>query len=335
MSAPEVPPHLRVLQLLSMDYVVQAIGTFARLGCADHMTPPRTAGELAREVHAHEPSLYRLLRTLSAVGIVQEHDGGRFGLTTMGATLKSGPGSMRAVAAYHQHPVFWAATGAMYENVKTGQAGFRAAHGQGLFEKLRTEAEAAKWFDEAMSTFSTMDVQGVPPAYDFKAMRKVVDVGGGQGNLLRAILQANPHLRGTLFDQEHNVQAAKPRFQAAGLDGRADFVGGDFFKKVPEGGDAYTIANVLQDWSDERATSILRTTREAMGPHAKLLVVEIIIEPGPRGTVGKLVDISNMIAGGRTRTVDEHRVLLAQAGLRLQRVVPTTAAVSILEAVPA
>lgn len=332
---PDVPPQLRVLQMLSMDYVVQALGTFARLGVADHLAQPRTAAELAREVQAHEPSLYRLLRTLSAVGIVQEHEGGRFGLTPLGATLKSGPGSLRAVAAYHAHPVFWAATGAMYENVKHGQAGFRAAHGAGLFEKLRTEPEAATWFDEAMSAFSTMDAQGVPVAYDFTHFRRVVDVGGGQGNLLLAVLKANAHLRGALFDQEHNVQAARNRFEDAGLGSRVEFVGGDFFKKVPDGADAYMLANVLQDWSDERATSILRTIREAMGAGARLLVVEIIIEPGPRGAVGKLVDISNMIAGGRTRTVDEHRVLMSQAGLRLQRIVPTAAAVSILEALPA
>lgn len=325
-----------MLQLLASHYLVQAVGTMARLGLADHLAQgPRTAEELARATAAHAPSVYRLLRTLSAAGVVAEDAQRRFALTPLGATLRSGPGSMAAIAAMHAHPVFWRACGAMHEAVKEGTSGFRAAHGQGLFDTLRGEPEAARWFDEAMTTFSVNDARGVPQAYDFSGFRRVVDVGGGQGWLLMSVLKANPRLTGALLDQAHNVAAARKRFEAEGLAGRAQLVAGDFFREVPAGADAYLLANVLQDWSDEKAAAILGTIRRAMGPASRLLVVEIVIEPGPRGAVGKIVDISNLIAGGRTRTQEEHAALMEEAGLRLRRVVPTGVAVSIVEATPA
>jgi ubiquinone/menaquinone biosynthesis C-methylase UbiE len=338
---PGAPAHepaqeARMLQLLASHYLVQAIGTMARLGLADHLAQgPRPSDEVARAAKADPPSVYRLLRTLTAIGVVKEEPGQRFALTPLGETLRSGPGSMGPIAAMHAHPVFWRACGALVESVRTGGSGFHAAHGQGLFDTLRGEPEAARWFDEAMTTFSVNDARGVPQAYDFRPFQRVVDVGGGQGHLLMAVLRANPHLRGTLVDQAHNVATARKRFEAEGLAARAELVAGDFFRELPPGADAYLLANVLQDWSDDDAARILGTIRRAMGPGSRLLVVEITIEDGPRGAVGRIVDISNLVAGGRTRTREEHAALLAKAGLRLQRIVPTGVAVNILEAVPA
>lgn len=329
-------PDQRMLQMLAGHYITQCISVAARLRVPDHLASgPKGAEELARLTGAQAVHLYRLLRALAALGVLEEHADQRFTLTPLGATLRSGPGSLAPVAAMLGDHVYWDAVGELLANVKEGIPGVRKAHGAGLFDTLRTDATSAAYFDEAMTTYSTYDARGVTQAYDFGAVHRLVDVGGGQGHLLRAILKAFPKLHGTLFDQAHNIEAARKRFEAEGLAGRADFAAGDFFQQVPTGAEVYTLANVLQDWSDERAVGILSTIRAALKPGARLLVVEIIIPPGTGPSMGKLVDITNMIAGGRTRTQDEHARLLAQAGLRLERVIATPASVHLLEAVPA
>jgi len=177
---------------------------------------------------------------------------------------------------------------------------------------------------------------GVVSAYSFDGMRTVVDVGGGNGGLLTAILEANPQVRGILFDLPHVAAGAKERVVARGLADRCQCVGGDFFESVPAGGDPYVLSNVIHDWEDAPAAVILGNCRRAMKPAARLLLIETIVPPGNDPSVAKLIDFQMLVlTGGRERTEAEYRALLASAGLELARIIPTLTPVTVMEAMPA
>ena len=190
-------------------------------------------------------------------------------------------------------------------------------------------------FNEAMTGWTTQLAGAVVDAYDFSPFETIVDVGGGYGTLLAAILRRNPAARGILFDQPHVVAAAEEHLAAAGVADRCTTVGGDFFVEVPAGGDAYVLAQILHDWDDERSVAILRQCRRAMPAHGKLLVVELVLPPGEEPFFGKWLDLHMLVmAGARERTAAEYDALFRAAGFALARVVPTPAGPSIVEAVP-
>lgn len=331
------PPHVVMMQLLQSHYVMQAISVVARLGVADHLVPgPRSAEELSRTLGTHAPSLYRVLRGLTAIGIFAEGPDARFSLTPMAQTLVSGPGSLRPVATYHGHPVFWQAAGDMLHTVRTGEPAFLKGHGtDNPFEVLNRHPEAASAFAEAMTSFSKADHDRVVAAYDFARFGTIVDVGGGQGNFLATILKAAPRSRGILLDQPSVVAGAPKVLEGAGVAGRAQVVGGSFFDDVPRGGDAYVLSNILHDWNDAMCVRILGSVRRAMGPGATLVVNEIIVPPGNGFAPGKIVDVTLMLVDGAARTQAQYERLFAASGFRLRRVVPTGPSTSIVEAVPA
>jgi hypothetical protein len=171
---------------------------------------------------------------------------------------------------------------------------------------------------------------------DLGGARTVVDVGGGQGALLAALLRANPEAQGVLFELPQVAEAGRAALAAAGLAGRSRVETGDFFEAVPAGGDLYLLQRIVHDWDDEEATRLLRNLRAAMPAHARLLLIEAVVPPGDAPSHAKLLDLNMLVlAGGRERTEAEYRALLAAAGLALRRVLPATAAMSVLEALPA
>jgi hypothetical protein len=164
----------------------------------------------------------------------------------------------------------------------------------------------------------------------------VVDVGGGQGALLAAILAANPQARGVLFDLPHVVAGAAPQLRAAGVADRCEVVGGSFFETVPAGGDVYLLRAVVHDWDDAQATAILRACRRAMDPAARLLLVERVIAPGNTPDPNRFSDLNMLVMlGGQERTATEFAALYQAAGLRLTRVLPLPDAASLIEGQPA
>ena len=163
----------------------------------------------------------------------------------------------------------------------------------------------------------------------------MVDVGGGQGGLLSAILAANPEVRGVLFDLPHVAAMAQQHLESAGLASRSLASAGDFFKEVPPGGDLYLLRKVIHDWDDENARRILRACRAALADSARLLIVEMVIPDDNAPAYGKLLDLLMLVySGGRERTEQEYRMLLESAGFSLARIIATTSTVSIIEAVP-
>lgn len=333
------PPSVAMMELSRGFVVPRAIYAAASLGIADHLADgPRSVAELAAATGADARSLYRLLRALASVGVFRERRDGQFALTLLAATLRrAAPGSIRDFVLFHgSTELQWLPWGELPHSVRTGRSAFERVHSRPLFEHLAQHPDEARVFAAAMAWLTGQFAAALLAAYDFAPLPRVVDVGGGNGRLLTAILQAHPTLRGTLFDRPSVVDRAHALLKARGVAERCAVVGGDFFAAVPEGGDAYLLKNVVHDWDDERALVILTNCRRALGEGGRLLLMESVIPPGNGPSLGKLLDLDMLVttSGGRERTAAEFRLLLAAAGFRLTRIIATAAPLSVIEAVP-
>ncbi len=332
-----VPPSATLLQMMTGYWVSQALYVAAKLGVADLLAEgPLSIEELAATTRTDAPSLRRVLRALASVGVFTEANGaGAFALTPLAALLRTGtPDSMRALAIMYSEEQYraWAY---ILHSVQTGKTAFEQQFGTTYFAYLCEHPQADRVFNEAMTGWTTQLAGAVLEAYDFSSFKTVVDVGGSYGTLLAAILRRNPTARGILFDQPHVTAAAGAQLAAAGVAERCTTVGGDFFVTVPDGVDAYLLAQILHDWNDDRGVAILRQCRRAMPAHAKLLVIELVLPPGEEPFFGKWLDLHMMVLlGARERTAAEYDVLFRTAGFALARVIPTAAGPSIAEAVP-
>lgn len=329
-----VPPHIQVIQM-AMGYTVsRAVYVCAKLGLADLMAAgPRGSEEMARETGMHPGALFRLLRAMASVGLFTEVSPRKFGLTPMGATLKTGaPGAARSTVLMISGTWAWAAFGEFEHAVKTGEPGAEKALGMNMFEWFSKHPQEAAWFNEGMIGVHGAEPAAVAKAYDFSGIGTLVDVGGGTGNLIGTILGAKPGLKGVLFDMPHVAAAAKERLAGLGLGARCEVKQGSFFESVPAG-DAYILSHIIHDWNDDECIKILGNCKRA-NPKARVLIVEMVIPPGDGPHPGKLLDLMMLNApGGMERTEDEYRELLAKAGYRMTRVVPTESAVSVVEGV--
>jgi hypothetical protein len=315
----------------------QAVAVVAKLGIADLLADrPQHVGELAVAAGAHAPSLYRLLRAVASFGVFAEDDDGRFHMTPLAEPLRSDiPGSVRDFVSFYGEPFLWEPWGHLLHSVRTGETGLRHLYGLDLFGYLALHPEATQVFQAGLAA-AAPDHEAVVAAYDFAPLDTVVDVGGGHGALLVAVLQKYPSARGILFDQPEIVTLARPQFEAVGITDRCEFVTGDFFERVPAGGEGYLLSMILHDWDDERAEAILINCRLAMPADGRLLVIERIVPPGNGSSQSKLSDLNMLVVtGGRERTEAEYRALFAAAGFRLTRVIPTQASFSVLEGVVA
>jgi hypothetical protein len=338
-----LPPDLVLYQMSIGHYVSRALHLSAKLGLADLVKDgPRDARELAAASRTHAPSLNRVLRLLASVGVFEELDDGRFALTPTGDMLRSDvPGSMRASVMLFAGVGIQDSWKELEYCVRTGEPAFKkTAPDADPFTQMRQDPEAAAIFDKAMATFAPLTAAAVAGAYDFSAFGKVADVGGGNGALLIGILQANPNLRGLVFDQPHVAERARAHVAEAGMADRCEVVGGSFFDTVPRGADAYLLKHVIHDWNDERAGAILRGCRAAVPAHGKLLIVEGVYPPRidksleSRGAAAN--DVNMLVCtGGRQRSEAEFRDLFAASGFRLTHIVPTAAQVSVIEGAPA
>ncbi len=336
-----VPPSLALYQMAIGHYFSRALGLAAKLGVADLLKDgPRHYGELAKATGTHAASLNRVMRLLASAGVFAEQENGNFALTALGEYLRTGvSGSMRSSV------LLFAGVG-IQDNwkeleycVQTGEPAFRrnSPHAD-PFAQIAQNPEQAKVFDEAMATFAPVTAAAIVAVYDFSAFGKVVDVGGGNGALLIGILKANPDLRGIVFDLPHAADKATNKIAEAGLESRCHAFGGDFFKEVPSGADAYIIKHVIHDWNDERAVAILRNCHRAMRPEGKLLIAEGVYPPridqsdASRGAAA--TDVNMLVCtGGRQRSEAEFRSLYDAAGFRLARIIPTLATLSVIEGV--
>ena len=334
-SVDELSPARVLIELTSAYWVSQAIYVVAKLGIADLLKyGAKGCDELARATNTHAQSLARVMRTLASVGVFTEVDIGRFGLTPLAEPLQaSATDSIRGWAIMLGEESY-RAWGELLYTVKTGKPGFDQVYNMRRFEYLDQHPDAADVFNTAMTGLFRSVHTAVAKAYSFAGCSKIVDIGGGNGFLISLILRGNPHLTGTLFEIPTVIQDAKKHIEAAGLTARCETVAGDFFVSVPEGGDAYVLAHVMQSFDDDRNVVILRNCRRAMPQHGKLLLVEPVISPGNAPSFAKLLDLHMLVVtGGRQRTEIEYRTLLGLANLRLTKVIATESGESIIEAV--
>ncbi len=333
-----LPPHVQLIQMMAASWVAAVVYAAAKLAIADHLAAgPRSAVELAGPTGTHAPSLHRLMRTLAGLGILTERDAQRFALTPLGEALKSGaPGSARATLIAFGSPAFWHSWEEMIYSLETGKTGFEKANGVPVFEYFAQHPEAASYFSEAMVGFHGAEPPAVAQAYDFSGVGTVVDVGGATGNMLAAILSRHAGPRGVLFDRPHVVTDAPALLKARGVEARVTIEPGDFFERVPAGGDVYVLSHIIHDWNEDQCLTILGHCRRVIKPDGRLLIVETVLPPGDTPHQGKVQDMVMLVVpGGQERTEAEYVELLGKAGFRLSRVVPTDSVVSVVEAVPA
>ncbi len=252
---------------MARGYVVsRIIYAAAKIGLADQLADsPKSAEEIAGHLGAHPPSLHRLMRALASLGILTERGEQRYALTSLGATLTTGaPGSAKSSVLTFCSPYFQNALDHIVYSIQTGKTGFEKAHGIPLFDYLALHPEEASLFNEAMAGANSLEPPAVAAAYDFSVFKTIIDVGGATGNLLAEILTRHARPRGVLFDRPHIVADAPALLKTKGLSDRVRIEAGDFFKTVPEGGDAYVLSHVIHDWSEDQCLTILGHIRNAM-----------------------------------------------------------------------
>jgi hypothetical protein len=316
-------------RLLWGSRISQAIHVAAVLGIADLLAGgPLTAAELAEATRAHEDTLYRLLSTLAAAGVLEESEGRRFASTPVGDGLCSdAPGSVRDIAIMLGRPYVWEPWGYLLHSVMTGENAFRHVHGESLWEYRERDPDESAAFDRAMAAGTAAVSRALLDAYDFSGFGSLVDVAGGTGALLRALLAEHPGLRGVLFDRPHVVDGIEIE--------RCEVVGGSFFDDVPAGADVYVLKRIIHDWEDPEALAILRCVRRAIPAHGTLLVVERVLGGPNESLETKLADLNMLVLpGGRERSLDEFRSLFAGAGFELAGSTPTASPLEVIEASP-
>jgi hypothetical protein len=318
--------------------MTQALYVVAKLGIADLLTSgPQHVRQLATSTESSERSLYRVLRSLAAVGIFRETEPKVFELTPYADALRSdGPNSFRNGAIFMGEEWVWKVMGQMLYSVQTGNSAWAQVHGSDAFDYLAANPDHLEIFNRAMTDMSASAAPAIVEAYDFSPFKTIVDIAGGHGYLLSQVLQANVDLRGVLFDVEPVVSGAGAILEREGVTDRVRTVAGNFFESVPSGADAYMMKHIIHDWNDEQSIKILRNIAAVMSAHAKLLIIEMVVPEGNEPHFSKLMDLSMLVLpGGVERTEAEYHTLLADAGLRLDRIIPTQIPLSILEAVKA
>ena len=333
-----MPPVAMMLRLLNGYLVARSIHVAAQLGIADVLHDgPKAAGDIAAAVDAHPDALYRLLRALAGVGVFAEVEPGSFALTPLGNCLREDAvPTLGHFARLLGSESYLQACDCFLQTVQTGRSGFDLAHGISRYAVFDQDRELESLYNEAMLDLTSMQIPALLAAYDFSGIQSIVDVGGGQGGLLTAILVANPHITGILFERPQVAEEARAKLKAAGLASRCQVVGGDMAEEVPEGGDAYIVKHVFMELDDAEAVVVLRNLRRAMHGSSRLLVIDPVLpadnQPSP-ATFGDLLMLL-LSPGGRCRTPAEFHSLFETAGLVPGRVITTPAGTSVVEALP-
>ena len=330
-----------MLKLIAGFRASRAIHVAARLKLADALRDgPMDASTIAKATATHGPSLERLLRALAGLGVLTHDAEGRFALTPLGATLDtSAPGSLHAWAEVALGGEHYAAWGELEHGVRHGGIPFENVFGTDVWNYRRRHAERGTLFSQAMASLaSTFDDELLAdPA--FGNVRRLVDVGGGDASVLLALMERHPAIRGIVFDLPHVVDAARARIAEARFTDRCSVIAGDAFESVPRG-DAYLLCRVLHDWDDACARAILESCGRAGDPDARLFVIERLLperfDASTPAQTAALGDLAMMvITGGRERTLDEFRMLLAHSGFRLLRHDRMPSGIALIEAAPA
>jgi hypothetical protein len=325
-------PNVALWEMVHNFWLAAGIGVAAELGIADLLKKgPVSVEELAVRTGTHKESLYRVLRMLSAHGIFRELRGMRFISTPLAKPLRED--QIKYLILLHLTPRHFQMFGELLTSVKTGKNVSGTLEGSALFEHVGKDEQRNARFNMAMTNASKMQASILLYAYSFKRYSKIIDIGGGQGLFLAAILQHLPQSKGSLFDLPQAVTRAGEVIEEYCLGDRMEAIAGDFFKEVPRGGDLYIMKSVLHDWDDDAAAKILGNVKKAMQSTSRLLIIDSVINKRNKPSFGKMTDILMMVsAGGKERTRAEFETLLNRTGFRIRKIYSTISPHSLIEA---
>ncbi len=339
LSAPEPAPAQVVIGAGLGLIISSCMQTFTKLGVADRIANGTTkVTDLAAQTKFPEDALYRILRVLEMAGIMRETAGRAFALTDAGSLLRTDvQGSMRDIIQFMTDPFHYKVYGSFTDSLQRGRTPFEDVFGEPIFKWFfRPENhEEAEIFHKGMVSFSSTCAPAFLQSYDFTQFHHIIDLGGGLGGIVRAMLKACPKLKGTVADLPEVVEQTGQAIAADGLSSRCATVACDFFKAVPSGADAYFMKHILHDWNDQDATRILKNIRAVIPSHGKLILGEAVVPADGTPHPAKLIDIEMMtFLQGKERTEPEWRTLLSGAGFKLNRVIYTKSPLDLIEAVP-
>ena len=331
MSEQMLAPEDQIMQWITSKWITKPICVVVELGIADLLRDgPLGVDTLAEKTETHAPTLYRLLRALSSVGIFLEKEEYVFELTALSRCLLSDAmGPMAQLFLSEWHDKAW---NSLTYTVKTGKPGFDHAFGKQSFDWIEENPSVRSIYDKAQGMKAVELADAVSEVYNFSGFSSICDVGGGRGSFLIQLLGKYSHINGFVADIQGAVRSAERAIAKAGLDDRCKAVSYDFLKDAPPVCDAYFLVNILHDWNDKICCQILKNISQSMNTKSKLWIVEYLLEQGPGFSVAKLLDIEVLVMGdGRERTIDEFKAILDSVGLEISEVIPIGHGVALLE----
>ncbi|HMQ02718.1 MAG TPA: methyltransferase [Pyrinomonadaceae bacterium] len=336
-SAPQVPPGVQLLQIATGCFSTAALYVAVKLGIPDQIGDgTKTAAELASATGCDENSLYRTLRAIASIGILEEGPGRTFSNTPMSNVTRSdAPNSMRDMLIWLLEEPHWQVYGHLLYSVQTGKPAWDKVHGAPIFESLfSTHKELGEIFNRAMTAFSHQTIPPILASYDFTGAGRIADIAGGYGHLLGAVLQKYPEAQGVLFEIPPVLEGAPAMLDSYGVSDRVELVAGDFVESIPVEADIYMLKHIIHDWYDDKCAKILGNIRQSMPDDAKVLIIDAVVPPPGEPHFSKFLDLEMlMLPGGMERTADEFVSLLQNSGFKLGQIIPTLSPVSIVEAV--
>lgn len=324
-------PETQIMQWITSKWITRPLYIVSELGIADLIQDGTTSVEaLAEKTGTHAPTLYRVLRALSSVGIFVETDNRAFGLTPLSECLLSN--ALRPIARMFLSEWHDKAWNGLHHTIKTGEPAFDHSFGKPSFEWLEENPRERSILDQGQASKAIGFIQSILEFYDFTNFNTICDIGGGQGTFLLHLLSANPHLHGYVADLPEAVISANKEILKANLSQRCKAIPYDFLREAPPQCDAYFLVNILHDWEDEICIQVLKNISKAMNTKSKLWVVEYMLEPGTDFSVAKLLDIEVLVmSGGRERSLDEYKTLLKTAGVNVSKIMPLKSGPAMLE----
>lgn len=306
--------------------VTQVLNTAVKLEIADRLARgSRSATDLAAQLGVEERTLQRFLRIMVALGLLAQDESGAFTLTPLGAPLAADHADSIRDRIRWIGEVSYPVAQAMLHSVQTGRPAFEYVFGVPFFEYLAQHPDMRRIFNDLMAEEVAQRSAAIVAAYDFSSVTSVVDVGGGNGAMLAAILVANPHTRGIVFDLPDVVAEAREALNGSVASGRMEFAAGNVFSDaLPPGAGIYMLSHVIHDWSDAQARRILANCRNAMGAQGRLLIVEELLPARVADAPATVGNDFNMLllTGGFERSEGEYATMLDAAGLRISATIP-------------
>jgi len=330
------PASVVMYERFTSFWVLAAIRVAAELDIAGILEKePLSIEQLSERTGSDPQALFRMMRALSSENIFKRTKDGLYKNTKLSKVLTEGKGSLRYTLMQHLGTINWTIFNDLSYSIKSGKSAFSKVYGMKIYEYLSEHPVESALFDRSMTNLSEISIEPILSAFDFSKYRVIADIGGGEGLLLSSILYKNKNSRGILFDLPEGLNHPEMIFGKFGVADRVKVIQGSFFTTAPTGADVYLLKNILHNWSLEESVKILNNIRNVMPFHAKILIFEMIVDEENHASFGKLIDLQMMVfmEKGRERTRKEFESLLQQAGLRINRVIPTIAPISIIEAV--